>query len=127
MLDISSDHLVIDNIEDVWLYSISRVRLTNGKMKIITEDKILVRNALQRRIDERSTIQDTIRQSVGKLMVDDTVWELWAKELTQPDGTVIEPKRPMFITPVNNVDHKWEILAVDHSTVKARYRVYTRK
>lgn len=127
MLDIVDDHLIMDGLESVWLFSVVLVRLTNGKMKTQTTEKVLVKNCLQRRIDARDTLQDRIRQSVGKLRVDDVIWELWHKELTRPNGTVFQPSRPMVIVPVDRPDEQWEILAVDNATIKNRFRVYARK
>ena len=126
-VDFSKDHLVVDGLESVWLCNIDRVRLPNAKMKVVTRNKLLVNNCLRRRVDARDTLQDRIRQSVGKLRVDDVIWELWHIELTKPDGTVFEPARPMIIIPVNKPEEKWEILAVDTATLNSRFRVFARK
>jgi len=127
MLDVTDDHLIMDGLEDVWLCSSVQVRLPDGKMKTQVKDRILVKNALQRRIDERDTLQDRIRQSVGKLRVDDVIWELWHEELMKPDGSVFQPSRPMIIVPVKRSSEQWEILAVDNATIKNRFRVFARK
>ena len=119
MLDTTGDHLCFDGKESITIGKFTNViRGTDG---VVHADKLehSIANTLRREI--------TIRQSIdsgGRLKTSDVFWELWVEEFPQDFE---KPKKGMTIIPDNNPDEVWQVLAVDFSTIKNRWRCHCRK
>ena len=118
MLCVDDDHCVFDGLESITIEEKTGTVLNSDGTVTDTLNTINVDRCLRREVTLRESID-----SGGRLISGDVFWEVWSNQL--PLGFVI--KKAMVIIPDNNLTERWEILGVDRSTLKSRFRCHSRK